>query len=69
MNTSEALKIIYDVTCQKLGPKEGRKYVSSFFSNMMFDLEEAGCVTASEIEKKIIEEAEFCLRCSKKEVA
>lgn len=52
MKTSEALKIIYDEAAKKLGKDKARKYLTSFFSNLVFDLEEGHALEAETIEKK-----------------
>lgn len=69
MNTSEDLKTIYDEASKKLGPSKARKYLTTFFSNMVFDLEESGDLSTESINKKISEEASFMLKLKKEDAA
>lgn len=70
MNSSKALQIIYEVTSKKIGPLEARRFVSSTLYNLIADFQDSGQeITAESIEKALIEEAQFCQECAKKDAA
>ncbi len=69
MQTSQNLKTIYDEASKKLGPSQARKYLTTFFSTMIFDLEESGDFSIESIDKKIAEEASFISKIRKEDVA
>ena len=69
MNTAENLKTIYEEAAKKLGPKQARKYLTTFFSNMIYDLESNSEVTTKNLEHKIQEEVAFILKADKQGAA
>lgn len=69
MKTSTALKAIYDEAEKKLGHEKARKYLTTFFSSMIFDLKEANELTPAMIERKISEELNFVTKANKEKVA
>ncbi len=69
MTTEESLKEIYDEATKKIGASKARKYLTTFFSNMIFDLEEGQQLNAEMIKKKIEEELVFIKKVEKEDAA